>query len=218
MPDLTSSLSGSAWPATFSFFPLYLDVLRWHPSASAGPHLVVGAADGKFVIPLALLGHEVLAVEHDRRLIDGDHPELVAAGRNGLTARIAAANVGHRVQTVIGDIRDAEVPKATYASTYTSCSWHYSLNADRPVADFVQALCDPLMVGGLLAAEYMMPTEDWHLETDRYLGPGHLKKLLASDWSVLFEAYSEPFAEAPHLGQPGSHQHRLGFILAERRG
>jgi hypothetical protein len=63
------------WDATLSFFPQFLAVLREQPAADPTT-AVIGASDGKFVLPLVHAGHYVLAVERDRTALYGGLVEL----------------------------------------------------------------------------------------------------------------------------------------------
>ena len=168
---------------------------------------MVGASDGKFVIPLLRLGLRVTAVEIDEQMLRGaDH---------SLTARARSEGVSEHLEILAGDFRDLAL--YGYDSVWTSCSWHYSLNKDRPVKLFMDCLVRSLKGGGLLGVEYMLPVVASDLECDRYLGEGEIWGYLPRSWSV-WEAYTPLFAEAPHPGKAIEHVHRMGFAVVQKEG
>ena len=56
----------SVWEDTRTFFPLFLAQIEQRGARSV---CVVGASDGKFVLPLARRGIQVLAIERDPALV-----------------------------------------------------------------------------------------------------------------------------------------------------
>jgi SAM-dependent methyltransferase len=178
---------------------------------------IVGASDGKFVVPLAEMGYEVVAIERDQLAIDGGAAPGPAGALEwriaGLRKRLAAEDLAAQVDIYVTDLFDLEVVPACDA-VWTSCSWHYSVNHERPMQAYIDRMTALLRPGGLFGAEYMMPIELQHYEVEHYLDEGEIRDYLkAAD--VLWEVASAPFVEAPHLGQPEPHSHRMGFVLAQ---
>jgi hypothetical protein len=209
----------SLWSGTKTFFPLLRDYLLDHPEI-ADRALVVGAADGKFVLPLCSMGKTVTAVEIDEKCVEGgaftvDAQQTISCP--GLRAKVAAHGYAGRVQIAQMDFQDFACP-AGFDIAFTSCSWHYSLNEPFGVGRFVSKIASLVRSGGVLCAEYMMPAEAQHEGLERYLREGELRALLPAGWSVFTEFYTEPFREAPHVGNPSWHVHRMGFLLARRPG
>ena len=189
----------STWQSTRTFFPLFA---RQCELERARTIAVVGAADGKFVIPMARAGASVTAIECDRAALDG------------LRRRLDAEHLTDRVQIITTDVLDL-VNFDIHDAVWTSCSWHYSRNHRRPLQEFtdsLERLCAP---HGLLGAEYMMPTEPRHERIEHYLSEGRIRSYLPR-WSLIWETYTPVFDEAPHPGQPKPHQHRMGFFLGQR--
>ncbi|MER7035243.1 SAM-dependent methyltransferase, partial [Streptomyces albidoflavus] len=60
----------SLWEHTLTFFPQFLAALKERAAPDATV-MVVGASDGKFVLPLAAAGYQVVAVEHDPLALHG---------------------------------------------------------------------------------------------------------------------------------------------------
>ncbi len=167
--------------------------------------LVVGASDGKFVLPLAKMGMVVTAVDIDN--------EALVTNRDSLKSRAAAAGLDGRVQCVQGDIRDLQLGK--FDAVWTSCSWHYSHNFNRPLIDFIEILKTHLRPGGLFAAEYMMPVDVGHVAVEHYLEPGEIWGYIGA-WQRLWDAHTTVYIEEPRPGQTSRHVHRMGFVVARK--
>ena len=65
----------SLWEHTLTFFPQFLATLkeRCLPDATVA---VIGASDGKFVLPLAAAGYRVIAIERDPFALHGGEVRL----------------------------------------------------------------------------------------------------------------------------------------------
>jgi SAM-dependent methyltransferase len=178
---------------------------------------VVGASDGKFVVPLAEMGYEVVAIERDQLAVDGGAAPGPAGALEwriaGLRKRLAAEGLAGDVDIRVCDLFELDTVPACDA-VWTSCSWHYSVNHGRPMQAYIDHMTALLRPGGLFGAEYMMPMDLRDYEIEHYLDEGEVRDYLkAAD--VLWEVASAPFIEAPHLGQPEPHSHRMGFVLAQ---
>jgi SAM-dependent methyltransferase len=206
----------SLWQATRTFFPLFLAQLA---EITALRVAVVGASDGKFVLPLARQGYQVHAIERNRAAIDGG-PVLLPGRRPdhmpGLRSRLRTEGLEHLVQIDARDVLDPTDARPSDA-VWTSCSWHYSVNHQRPLADFIDRLKSLCLPGGILGAEYMMPVDPQHATIEHYLDEGQVLKYL-DGWPVLWEAYTPRFVEDPHVEQPDPHEHRMGFVVCRRPG
>jgi SAM-dependent methyltransferase len=206
----------SLWEDTKTFFPLFLTQVQQRQMRSV---CVVGASDGKFVLPLARLGIRVLAIERDPSAIDGGPVTLPGSAPGtmvGLRKRLADEGLTEHVQIVQADLQTISQSTKQVDAVWTSCSWHYSINHSRPLADFIRVmrdLCRP--TGGMLGAEYMMPVEPRHFAIEHYLSEGQLRAFLPG-WQVDWETYTPPFVEAPHVEQLTEHVHRMGLIIATR--
>lgn len=180
---------------------------------------MVGASDGKFVIPLALRGYRVLAIEPNRMALDGGTVELpghIPGEMLGLRRRLASEGLAGCVTVLERNLFDLS-PLQPCDAVWTSCSWHYSINHGRSLREFtdrLQALCRP---GGLLGAEFMMPVEPRHEAIEHYLDEGEIRRYFVG-WDVLWETYTPPFVEAPHVEQLEPHTHRMGLVIARRAG
>lgn len=202
----------SLWQETRTFFPLFLDLIEERGARSV---CVVGASDGKFVLPLAQRGIRVVAVERNTTALNGGPvvlPGSGAATMPGLRKRLAEEGLSSLVEIIEADILDLTELEPSDA-VWTSCSWHYSINHRRTLGEFVGAmkrLCRPH--GGVFGAEYMMPVEPRHLGLEHYPEEGGMRHYFPG-WSIDWETYTPPFREAPHVEQLHEHVHRMGLII-----
>jgi SAM-dependent methyltransferase len=206
----------STWEDTRTFFPLFLAQIQQRDMRSV---CVVGASDGKFVLPLARQGVRVIAIERDITAIDGGpivEPGPAEAVMPGLRKRLAEEGLTDRVEIVQADLFALSRRREPVDAVWTSCSWHYSVNHARPLNDFISImrhLCRP--AGGMFGAEYMMPVEPRHFTVEHYLSEGRIRAFLPG-WHIDWETYTPPFVEAPHVTQLAEHVHRMGFVIATR--
>ncbi|MGW2081254.1 hypothetical protein ACWCOW_30710, partial [Streptomyces sp. NPDC001939] len=96
----------SLWQETRTFFPLFLDLIEERGARSV---CVVGASDGKFVLPLAQRGIRVVAVERNTTALNGGPvvlPGSGAATMPGLRKRLAEEGLSSLVEIIEADILD----------------------------------------------------------------------------------------------------------------
>ena len=109
--------TSSLWELTLSFFPQFLAALKEHTSPGASV-AVVGASDGKFVMPLAAAGYRVIAIECDPLALHGGEVRLpgdTTTQAMGLIARLKAEDLHDQVQIVERDFL-ADGPAAARAT------------------------------------------------------------------------------------------------------
>ncbi|SEO49391.1 class I SAM-dependent methyltransferase [Actinacidiphila rubida] len=209
----------SLWEHTLTFFPQFHAALaeRTGPKATVA---VVGAADGRLVLPLAAAGHRVIAFERDPVALHGGSvclPDGAQAHAAGLIERAKREGLADRVEWFEGDFLDAahDLDERCDA-VWTSCSWHYSANHHRPLSDFVSRMQAMVRVNGLFGAEYMMPVTAANHLTEHYTSPERLRPLFSTNWNITLTLRTGEFTEPPHVGQPHPHTHRMGLLLATR--
>jgi hypothetical protein len=210
--------TSSIWEHTLSFFPQFLTTLEEHAAQHASV-AVVGASDGKFVLPLATAGYRVTAIERDPLALHGGQVRLpgnVLTHATGLLTRLAIEDLQDQVRVVEQDFLDTDSSLPPCDAVWTSCSWHYSVNHQRPLADFVGRMQNLVRHGGIFGAEFMMPVEQHQLLTEHYTSPERLSRLFAAGWTILLTLRTSEFTESAHVGQLHDHTHRMGFLLALR--
>ncbi|MEV6318039.1 SAM-dependent methyltransferase [Streptomyces sp. NPDC051776] len=208
----------SLWENTLTFFPQFLATLRERvaPDATVA---VVGASDGKFVLPLAAAGYDVVAIERDAVALHGGDVHLPGdsqAHALGLIDRLKREELHDRVQIVEDDFLDGEPLSVRCEAVWTSCSWHYSANHHRPLAEFVDRMKRLVRQDGVFGAEFMMPVERRHHMIEHYTSPERLRHHFLGDWEVLLTLRTNEFTERPHVGQLRDHTHRMGLLMATR--
>lgn len=207
---------------------------------------IVGASDGKFVLPFLRAGLEVTAYELDEVAAFGGeksfplervfvqrleyipnpyrnpkYQNVPAEKREilGLKRRVAMEGLEHLL-TIRMENFYRNPPSETYAGVFTSCSIPYPCNFDIPVPNIISALKNSVSAGGYLYMDYMMPLEDHHnWRPKHYLRRGEMKKFFEDDdWKIIHvHEMSKPVFEVAHVDRPEDHFHRFGYILAEHR-
>ncbi|MFJ9926684.1 SAM-dependent methyltransferase [Streptomyces misionensis] len=208
----------SLWEHTLTFFPQFLATLRERvaPDATVA---VVGASDGKFVLPLAAAGYRVVAIERDALAVHGGEVRLPGDSQvraMGLIDRLKLEDLHDRVQVIEEDFLAGEPLNVPCEAVWTSCSWHYSANHHRPLAEFVDRMLRLVRPGGVFGAEFMMPVERRHHLVEHYTSPERLHRHFLGDWDMLLTLRTNEFTERPHIGRPHDHSHRMGLLLAAR--
>ncbi|MFI6167773.1 class I SAM-dependent methyltransferase [Nocardia sp. NPDC051052] len=210
--------TASLWERTLTFFPQFVRALNeeCRPGATVA---VVGASDGKFVLPLAAAGYRVVAIEKDSVALNGGEALLPVSGITyvpGLVERLKEANLHHRVRIVCADFLEVESAETTVDAVWTSCSWHYSVNHRRPLSEFVGRMQRLVRRGGLFGAEFMMPVEPRRHSIEHYTAPDRLSRYFTNGWEVQLTLHTDAFTERAHVGQLDDHTHRMGLLIARR--
>ncbi|MFJ2645808.1 class I SAM-dependent methyltransferase [Streptomyces sp. NPDC087420] len=206
----------SLWDHTLTFFPQFLAAVE-EQAAPGATVAIIGASDGKFVLPLAAAGYRVIAVERDPLALHGGEVHLPGDKRahtTGLVDRLKLEAVYDRVQVVEEDFLQAEPLGMLCDAVWTSCSWHYSANHRSPLAEFVTRMQAMVRPGGLFGAEFMMPVEQRHHGIEHYTSPEKLRRHFIGDWDVLLTLRTNEFTERAHVGRLQDHTHRMGLLLA----
>ncbi|MFB7459309.1 class I SAM-dependent methyltransferase [Streptomyces sp. NPDC056188] len=208
----------SLWEHTLTFFPQFLATLRERvaPDATVA---VIGASDGRLVLPLAAAGYRVVAIERDALALHGGNVRLPGdseAHATGLIDRLKLEELHARVQVIEEDFLEGGPLDVPCEAVWTSCSWHYSANHHRPLAEFVDRMQRLVRPGGVFGAEFMMPVERRHHLVEHYTSPERLRHHFPGDWDVLLTLRTNEFTERPHVGQLHDHTHRMGLLLAAR--
>lgn len=208
----------SAWEETLTFFPQFCTKLI---KGSEKKVLIVGASDGKFVLPFARQGVHVTAVECNSLALNGGQvtfPDGVGH-LDGLKSRLKQEKCEENVTIIEKSFLDDDlILSPTYDAVWTSCSWHYSMNAGRH-REFILKMITTLAPGGIFGAEYMMPLREGGKSlTPRYLREGDINGILTQEGLIVeLEVFTTEFTEAPHVEQLEPHTHRMGFVIAYRQ-
>lgn len=208
----------SVWEETKTFFPLFMKKIN-DSFINQGRIYVVGASDGKFVIPLAEKGWKVLALEVDKTAVYGGVVEFPKTGLGkmlGLEQRLKIEKLEKEVEILNDDFLTCKLLPQPCLGVFTSCSWHYSRNHSVPLKRFIEKMQSIVAVGGVFCAEYMMPSEKKHLNIEHYVKEGQLLQYFGEHWEILENFYTEPFNEKAHVDKLVDHRHRMGFFMAKK--
>ncbi|MFD4857144.1 class I SAM-dependent methyltransferase [Streptomyces atratus] len=208
----------SMWRHTLTFFPQFLAALKEHAEPDSTV-TVIGASDGRLVVPLAAAGYRVIAIERNPIALHGGEVQLPGDKTGhavGLIDRLKHEGLYDRVQVVEDDFLAAEPAATRCDAVWTSCSWHYSANHHQPLGEFVNRMQRLVRPGGLFGAEFMMPITQRHHMLEHYTSPERLRQYFIGDWDVLLTLRTNEFAEQAHVGQLQDHTHRMGLLLAAR--
>lgn len=175
------------------------------------------------MIPLAAAGNHVIAVERDSVAPHGGEVRLPGGERvtpvPGLVDRLKREELHDRVRIVEGDfLRITEVQDMISDAVWTSCSWHYSANHNRPLADFAERTKRLVRPGGLFRAEFMMPVEPHHRFAAQPTGDDASFPLASAEQMTGYPVRPGTFprAGADHDQRRGptiSHQGRLAIAV-----
>lgn len=206
---------------------------------------VVGASDGKFVLPMLRKGLSVTAIEIDNIAIHGgekivplprknvvkinykegqgvpEYPEIPYQKimATGLLERVQKEKLEAKFELLEMDFYH-NVSQNQYDAVFTSCSMQYKGNRDLSLQKALQRLQDAVKPGGLLYMDYMMPPEDSHdWKSELFLRTGQIKAFFQNGWKIIhLRELKKPVFEAAHVDRPSDHFHRFGYILAEKLG
>lgn len=207
---------------------------------------IIGASDGKFVLPFLRSGLLVTAYELDEVAVYGGEKDFPVKrdfieplkyipnpDRNpiyqkipsekrkipGLKKRVEAEGLEHLL-TIKMENFYKNPPQENYEGVFTSCSIPYPCNFDIPVSEIMNALKNSVSKSGYLYMDYMLPLEDCHTwRPQHYLRRGTVKNYFDdTDWEIvsLYEM-NKPIFEAAHVDRPEDHFHRFGYVLAEHK-
>ncbi len=181
--------------------------------------VVVGAADGKFVLPAARCGWQVVAVEIDRAMVDGCPacPRMgIVEAVPGLRARLQTERLSAHVDIHIADyMTDYSIPAGH--ALYVSGALQYSFNSHYGIQDMVRRLRSLVLKDGFALLEYMIPDTP-KLQRRANCPPPHWwdASFPALGWRVLRHTTAYDVLDLPHPYVPEPHRHSWGRLLARR--
>lgn len=206
----------SVWQETKTFFPLFFHYLI-DTLPDGGTICIVGASDGRYVIPLAKEGYLVTAIESDPILINGG----VVTGPNdteimitGLRKRLDTEDVTAKVKIINNNFLEINFPLLGDA-IFTSSTWDCSINHSQPLRKYIEKMQKIVKIGGVFCAEYMMPCEPHHYTVEHFLEEKAINEYFNSEkWEIVEEFYTPIFKDKPHIGKITPHNHRMGYFMA----
>lgn len=205
---------------------------------------VIGAADGRFVLPLVRRGIHTVCYDVDRVALFGGEkivplPRGSAVSHEYLSAERPIAfpelpSTTHLIDGLSGRLADEHLctqadircedffrhpPTERFDFVFTSCSMQYKGNRDLDAVEMIETIKNAVETQGTVAIEYMMPLQDNHVwKAPQFFRPGMMARMFGSSgWHVLsIREPKLPRFEAAHVDRPVDHFHRVGRITARR--
>jgi hypothetical protein len=180
--------------------------------------LVMGSGDGKHTIPFLQAGHHVTVVEDDSQMLYGtdltflDRPIRV----NGLYSNLRE----EQIAVDRYEIHEMDYMKfasdMTFDVVFTSCSWQFRRNRAHAISVILNKFKVLTAPGGLIVADYFLPSEERHFAMEHYMTPQQLASHFDCDaWEILRNEDRGLLRER-HIGWEAWHQHRYGAFVAKK--
>jgi hypothetical protein len=209
---------GSIWSDTPTCFASAAGLIAETFADQTVNVLVMGSGDGKHTIPFLQAGHHVTVVEDDAQMLHGadltflDRPIRV----NGLYSNLREEQIGvERYEIHEMDYMNF-VSDKMFDVVFTSCSWQFRRNRVHPIGVILNKFKALTASGGLLVADYFLPSEERHLSMEHYMTPQRLASHFdAGAWEILLNENRGLLRER-HIGWEAWHQHRYGAFVAQK--
>lgn len=206
----------SLWGAPPSRFYAFLKRIESHVNTRPIKICILGCADGKFVLPCARRGYEVLALDIDSKAIFGG-TKLDKQGEvvmPGLIKRLEVEGLSRSVDVHCKDFVEY-MPETKYHAAFTSGAINYSYNTKHDLNCIINSITNYVMVNGLVYFDYMLPMDDGNIKPRYYLKKGQLKEYIKPpQWNILFDRVLPPQMEKAHVDMPVDHYHHWGHLCA----
>ncbi|MGI8426324.1 MAG: hypothetical protein ACR2M4_06940 [Actinomycetota bacterium] len=194
---------------------------RLDRALGAGWELVVlGCADGKFVVPAARKGVRVYAVDCDEVALFGGRkaqPCGTTVLMEGLRRRLEREELESLVEIRHADFVAQRAPRR-FTAVLTSGAIQYSRNVRYSADEIMCRIIEYVAPAGYLYVDYMLPweakyhgrpncpDEEWWRWWSRRL----------AGWKVLYNRVLRPTRDPAHVEYPVDHYHRWGHLLMYR--
>jgi hypothetical protein len=211
-PVLLEVDTDSYWAPFLTYFPAlgtYLDAR--HESAC-----VLGASDGKFVVPLLRAGFQVTAVDTDEVFLFGGSAGLTRSGLTlkGLVTRLAEEDVTDRCAVVVRNYMEWKPPQ-TFDIVVTSGLWSMPQNHRYSLAELVGRAQDLTASGGILFADYLAELPEEQVG-EHYPALTQVSHLFGTGGWELLESVDLGIHGESHYDKPEWHYHRFAALIARK--
>ncbi|MCK5601106.1 hypothetical protein KAR91_04500 [Candidatus Pacearchaeota archaeon] len=180
---------------------------------------ILGCADGKFVLPCARKGYQVLAIDTDHVALFGDSTDghKGAGEREGLIHRLKKERLERYVSIFCDDFVHFSPSKRCHA-VYTSGAINYSYDTRYSVSDMINKISTFVDDGGLIYFDYMLPLSGQMKKQRYYFKKGELRSYFQTpDWKLLYDRVLPPRLEKAHFGSPVDHYHHWGYLCVQKQ-
>ncbi len=202
---------------------------------------IVGCSDGKFLMPFARAGIKVTGYDIDEIALYGGEKLFPIKEVNikyefntkfkskdfplekrrvyGVCERLHLENLESFANVKLLDFYK-NTPSDSFDLVFTSCSLHYSKNAEYSLQDKVQKLGSIVKKGGYLYLDYMMAIVEDDYENfpeSKFFRKGQIKNMLSDCFEIIYNKENfNPSFEGAHVDCVKDHFHRFGYIFARR--
>ncbi len=202
---------------------------------------IVGCSDGKFLMPFARAEIKVTGYDIDEIALYGGEKLFPVKEENkiyaynakfkskdyplekrrvyGVCERLQLENLEAFANVKLLDFY-RNPPNDKFDLVFTSCSLHYSKNAEFSLLDKVQKLGSIVKKGGYLYVDYMMAIDEDDYENypdSKFFRKGQIKNMLSDSFEIIsIKENSYPSFEGAHVDCVKDHFHRFGYIFARR--
>ncbi len=236
----------SIWGIPGQFYWRAVSMFEQSFPLAPGDCCIVGASDGKFVLPLTRKGYKTICYDIDSVALMGGEKlfpkkrtlEMVPSYcpnpnrpqyKNMPTEPLKILGLKGRLDqeglSKYAEIRCEDFyrnpPSERFGLVFTSCSLQYKANRSMAPGDLLAALGRAVTHNGYLAMEYMMPLENTHSwKAPHYFRHRELRSFFPDrDWEVCYNREERlPRFEAAHVDRPADHFHRIGRIILQKLG
>lgn len=180
--------------------------------------IVLGCADGKFVLPAARRGVSVCAIDIDpvhlfggRKANDYGSYDIL-----GLEARLRLENLTSRVRIINADFVEAVGRTERGQLVLTSGSLQYSYNTARSPELLMETVLNYAAPGGYVLVEYMLPYEEKYRGRINCPGAAWWRTWVGArrDLHVLSHCTGRLRLDPAHVEMPFDHKHQWGRLFA----
>ena len=202
---------------------------------------IVGCSDGKFLMPFARKGINVVGYDIDEIALYGGIKEFPIVNNKikyqysknfvsvhyklekkrilGITERLQLENLQKYAFIEKRDFYK-NVPTNKYNVVFTSCSLHYSINSDFTLKDKTKKLQSIVSKNGYLYMDYMMAIDENDYQTYpdyKFYRKNEILNYFDENWEIIsFKENHNPTFEGAHVDCTKDHFHRFGYLLARR--
>jgi len=176
---------------------------------------VLGCSDGKFVLPAARKGFEVLAIDIDKISLYGGNINLFGESVQniGMERRLEIEGLKERVKIVNGSFLEYD-PKDGYSGVFTSGSIHYAENSHIPLDVVINKMKSFVSRSGLLFQEYIHTSESDNDPNRHFLDKEKMETFFVEpEWSII-KHRKKRYTESPNPRVNYEHTIVWGSMIA----
>lgn len=178
---------------------------------------VLGCSDGKFVMPAARRGFQVLAIDIDSVALYGGEMDLFGEKvfNAGMQRQLEIKSLVDKVEIVNQSYLEY-LAIQTYSGVFTSGSIHYAENAGYPLEQVIGKIQGFVSPGGLLFHEYIHSSESDNDPNRHFLDKAEMASFFLNPQWTTIKHRKKQYTEGPNPRNNQEHKIVWGSILAKR--